>query len=73
MSEESDHTRLVLIDQRLTELSRQVEAQTQTTADLVDAWRSAKTFLSFVQLLAKFAAAIGGLWLMAKGFMGMVK
>jgi hypothetical protein len=67
MTDETDHTRLVLIEQNVEALTRAMEMQTTATRDLVDAWQSAKGFLTFVQLAAKIAAAIGGLVLVVKG------
>lgn len=73
MTDESDHVRLILIERRLEEVIDQMEAQTQATQDLVEAWRSARTMIAFVQVLAKVAAAIAALWLMARGILGVVK
>lgn len=67
MTDESDHTRLVLIEQQVGELRRTLDEQTQLTRDLVEAWRSAKGLLAFVQLAAKVSAAIAGLVLVIKG------
>ena len=67
MTDESDHTRLVLIEGQVREIKNAMETQTQATQDLVEAWRSAKTLLAFVQLAAKVGAACAAIWLMGKG------
>ena len=71
MTDESDHVRLVLIEGQIKEIKEAMEVQTRVTQDLVDAWRSAKTLLAFIQLLAKIATACGVLWLTFKGFMSL--
>lgn len=69
MTDESDHVRLVLIEGRMKEMTEQMELQAQATRDLVEAWRSAKTLIAFVQLAAKIGAACAALWLMGKGLL----
>lgn len=57
MNDESDHIRLVLIEGQLADLAVRVEEQTKVTRDLVEAWQSAKTLVSFIRLLASIAVA----------------
>ena len=69
MADESDHVRLVLIENRLNEMNEKLDDQAQATRELVDTWRSAKTLIAFVQLAAKVGAALAALWLMGKGLL----
>lgn len=73
MTDESDHTRLVLIEQSVAELGRQVEMQTQATHDLIEAWKSAKALLAVIVFLSKVATACGVLWLTVKGFRELLR
>ena len=57
MNDESDHIRLVLIESQISDLAVRVEEQTKVTRDLVEAWQSAKTLVSFIRLLASIAVA----------------
>ena len=66
MTDESDHTRLVLLEQDVKELSRQLERNTATIQDMVDAWQSAKGFIAFMFLMSKISIALGVVWLSIK-------
>jgi hypothetical protein len=68
--EESDHVRLVLIELQMAEIRREMQAQTQATQDLIEAWRSAKGSLIFLQTLAKIIGALGVIYLGFKGIKG---
>ena len=73
MTDESDHVRLVLIEKQMREMTAQMEMQVAATRDLVDMWRSARTMIAFVQILAKVGAACAALWLMGKGVVGLLR
>ena len=67
MRSESDHTRLVLLEQDMKELSRQLAMNTSATLDLVEAWQSAKAMIAFVFLMSKIAVAVGICYAAIKG------
>lgn len=76
-TDESDHTRLVLLENQVKDLKSLVEMQVNATQDLVDAWESAKGFLAFLQLmgrvvtaLAKISAVVAAAWLAVRGLNG---
>ena len=64
---ESDHTRLVLLEKQIAELRRDVKTQTTATRDLLDAWNSAKWLVGLVRLIGSVAVALGACYALFKG------
>lgn len=73
MTDESDHTRLVLIEQQVRDLRLDVQDMTQATHDLIEAWKSAKVLLMLIVFLAKVMTACGVIWLSVKGFRELLR
>jgi hypothetical protein len=70
---EADHTRLVLIERQLADVQRTQQLQVQQTADLLEAWKSAKVLLTFIVFLAKVATAGAVLYATTKGLLSLAK